>query len=208
MAIFETAYNKYIKPSEGGYSNVAQDKGGETYAGIARNYFPSWEGWAYIDFVKRTKGAVIKRNTMFPDIDGQVTQFYRDWWTTRRFSEIKSQELANLLFDFNVNSNTQAIKTIQRLVGVTADGAMGPGTIAAINSADPAKLHDALKEERRKFYEYLLKKDPTQEVFRDGWMARVASFPSLVVTSSATWIVVGLGLLIAGYFIFNSKTVT
>jgi lysozyme family protein len=208
MASFETAYNKYIKPSEGGYSNVAQDKGKETYAGIARNYHPNWKGWTYIDFIKRTKGE-IKRNTMFPDIQFEVDQFYGDWWTTQRFGEIKSQEVANLLFDYNVNSSSLAIKAVQRLVGVPADGAMGPATILAINKADPAKLHDALKEERRQLYLRLLREDPTQEVFRSGWMNRIAQFPSLVVSSPISWgVVIGIGLLVAGYYIYQHKAMS
>ncbi|MGL6121691.1 MAG: glycoside hydrolase family 108 protein [Shewanella sp.] len=208
MASFEPAYNQYIKPSEGGYSHVVQDKGGETYAGIARNYFPNWKGWTYIDFIKRTKGP-ISRNTLFPDIQFEVEQFYRDWWTTRRFGEIKSQELANLLFDYNVNSGTLAIKAVQRLVGVPTDGALGPATLAAINKADAAKLHDALKEERRQLYLRLIDNDPSQEVFRAGWMNRLSKFPSLVVSSPISWVViVAVGLLLTGYYLYQQKAMS
>ena len=35
--------------NEGGYANNSADTGGETYAGIARNYWPKWQGWKYID---------------------------------------------------------------------------------------------------------------------------------------------------------------
>ena len=34
---------------EGGYANVQGDKGGETYMGISRVYWPSWPGWPVID---------------------------------------------------------------------------------------------------------------------------------------------------------------
>lgn len=34
---------------EGGYANVLGDKGGETYMGISRVYWPSWPGWPVID---------------------------------------------------------------------------------------------------------------------------------------------------------------
>jgi lysozyme family protein len=202
MASFDLAYKKYIQPNEGGYSNIPQDKGGETYAGIARNYHPSWEGFSYIDFIKRTKGE-IDRNTKFPDIQYAVDQFYLNWWNTARFGEIKNQDVANLLFDFNVNSSSTAIKTIQRLVGATADGVMGPATVAAINNyKDQAKLHDALKEERRKLYEYLIQKDPTQSVFADGWAARLARFPTLAVASASLWILLGGAALALAIFHF------
>lgn len=204
MASFDIAYNTYIKPNEGGYSNVPQDKGGETYAGIARNYHPSWPGWTYIDFIKRTKGE-IARNAKFPDIQHQVDQFYLEWWNSRRYGEIKSQDLANLLFDYNVNSSTTAIKAVQRLVGVPIDGVMGPMTIAAINAADPVKLYNALKEDRRQLYEALIARDPSQEVFRSGWMARLARFPTLTIATTATvgFIIVGLALL--GIYYYSNK---
>jgi len=207
VASFDTAYNKYIKPSEGGYSNVPQDKGGETYAGIARNYHPYWPGWDYIDFTKRTKGP-IDRNTIFPDIQYQVDQFYWDWWTRNRFGEIKSQEVANLLFDYNVNSSSLAIKSIQRILGVTADGAMGPATIAAINKADPAKLHEALKAERLKLYQSIVQRDPSQEVFWNGWMNRLASFPTLTAGISITIVLVLVGLGIGVYYLYQNKAVS
>lgn len=196
MASFEIAYRKYILPNEGGYANIPGDKGGETYAGIARNFHPSWPGWTYIDFVKKTKGP-IKNNTKFPDVQYQVDQFYQDWWNAKRFGEITSQDVANLLFDYNVHSSTLAIKAIQRLVGVTADGVMGPGTIAAINRNDPAKLHDALKAERTIFLDALSNK-PGQEQFKSGWLARMAKFPDLVTpaTVSLLGVAIAAGLLI------------
>lgn len=196
MASFETAYRKYILPNEGGYANIPGDKGGETYAGIARNYHPKWPGWTYIDFVKKTKG-VIKNNTKFPDVQYQVDQFYLDWWNAKRFGEIKSQEVANLLFDYNVHSSSLAIKAVQRLVKVTPDGVMGAGTLAAINATDPGKLHDALKAERTELLTTLSSK-PGQEQFRDGWLARMAKFPTLATTAtvSLVGVLIGAGLLI------------
>jgi len=48
---FSPAY-AIVKVNEGGYVNDPVDKGGETYAGIARNIFGSWEGWSIIDAKK------------------------------------------------------------------------------------------------------------------------------------------------------------
>jgi lysozyme family protein len=196
MASFDTAYNTYIKPNEGGYANVVGDKGGETYAGIARNYFPNWKGWVSIDYWKKLHGEP-KRNQMFPEINYLVEAFYKDWWNAKRFGEINSQEIANLLFDYNVNSGVTAIKAVQRLAGVTADGAIGPQTIAAINKADAATLFNALKEDRRKLFESLAKK-PGQSQFYEGWMARLSRFNDMVTptnTGIAVLIVAVLGTI-------------
>jgi lysozyme family protein len=200
MASFEIAYRKYILPSEGGYSNIPEDKGGETYAGIARNFHPNWPGWTYIDFVKKTKGP-IARNTKFPDVQYQVDDFYLNWWNSQRFGEIKSQDVANLLFDYNVNSSSLAIKAIQRIVNVPVDGGMGPKTIAAINASDPTKVYTALKAERKAFYDSIVKRDPTQEKFYAGWMNRIASFPDLITPTSIGVVTIGLGLALLIFFL-------
>lgn len=49
-AEFLTAFERMIR-NEGGYvlHTVADDKGGMTYAGIARNRWPNWAGWSVID---------------------------------------------------------------------------------------------------------------------------------------------------------------
>lgn len=49
---FDKAYSP-VKRFEGGYCNVSGDSGGETYAGIARNFFPNWQGWCVIDEAKK-----------------------------------------------------------------------------------------------------------------------------------------------------------
>jgi lysozyme family protein len=51
MALFDTSYSITNK-REGGYVNDKDDKGGETYKGIARKKHPDWEGWKIIDEVK------------------------------------------------------------------------------------------------------------------------------------------------------------
>ncbi len=51
MANFEQAYDKMME-DEGGYvlHEVQGDRGGQTYAGIARKMNPKWEGWQHIDY--------------------------------------------------------------------------------------------------------------------------------------------------------------
>ena len=51
MADFKTAYDRTSK-FEGGYSNDEADRGGETFAGIARVYHENWLGWKIIDQYK------------------------------------------------------------------------------------------------------------------------------------------------------------
>lgn len=204
MASFSIAYTRYIQPNEGGYANVASDKGGETYAGIARNYNPTWAGWTYIDFKKRSSGT-IAWNTKFPDIQYLVDQFYKARWDSLRLSEVQSQELANLIFDYHVHSSTHAIVAVQRLLNISADGKVGSGTIAAINNADAGKLHDALKDERKDFLRSLAAKDATQNDFLAQWLARVDRFKDLAPSSGGVMVIGGLLLAAAAtIYLYNN----
>lgn len=207
MADFLTAYRKFIEPNEGGYSNVKNDKGGETYAGIARAFHKTWEGWTIIDMKKsRYKDGVIPRNTKFPDIQFLVERFYRDMWDRNLFGQIHNQDVANLLFDYYVHSGSYAIKAIQKLTGAVTDGVMGPKTIQAINSyPNQARLHDNLKAQRQVFLESLIKADPTQEDFRTGWMARIARFPDLL-SPGGTAAVIGIAALALIFFLMLQPT--
>ena len=60
------------------------------------------------------------------------------------------------VLDFAVNSGTgRAAKALQKLVGATQDGAIGPKTLQAVMNHDPAELVDKFHDTRQKFYESL-----------------------------------------------------
>lgn len=166
-----------ILKHEGGYSNNKKsDRGGETYMGISRKNWPSWEGWAYLD-KEKLKNKEFSKNKW---LDVLVADFYRvNFWNRIRGGEINDQNIATLLLDYNVHSGRLGNKAIQKLVGFTGaavDGAIGPNTIRAINNhKNPEKLFYALLEQRRDFLTEL-SKEPNQADNYDGWMNRVDSF--------------------------------
>jgi lysozyme family protein len=59
---------------------------------------------------------------------------------------------------------------LQQALGVTADGAIGPGTLAAIHAADGKQLVEKFTEMKENFYKSL----PTFGTFGTGWLRRVA----------------------------------
>ena len=70
MADFLTAYAPLAR-YEGGWCNDPADRGGETYAGIARNFFPAWPGWALIDAAaarRESKVSTSKLNQFLTDL--------------------------------------------------------------------------------------------------------------------------------------------
>jgi type VI secretion system secreted protein VgrG len=93
-----------------------------------------------------------------------------------RGDEIKSQKIAEILFDGYVNMGANAVKLMQNLVGVKQDGQIGPATVAAINASDELELFEEYKEERKRFYVNLANRKPELQVFLKGWLNRMDSF--------------------------------
>jgi lysozyme family protein len=173
MADFRTALNKTLQ-HEGGYANIPGDNGGESYAGISRNNWPAWRGWAIID-----KAKPLKRNQKLKDkqLVGFIDVFYYEhFWKPVQGEKIKNPQIAGFLFDFYVNSGYHAIKAIQRLIKVKDDGLIGSQTLAAINAADPDSLFAALKSSRLKFVKDIAARKPDQGKFLEGWQNRINSF--------------------------------
>ena len=52
------------------------------------------------------------------------------------------------------------------------DGAWGPNTLAAVNSADPDAFIAALSDAWHGWYDSILARDPSQQVFAKGWSNR------------------------------------
>jgi lysozyme family protein len=100
--------------------------------------------------------------------------------------EISLQALANIVFDFQVNSGNNAGKLLQRVLNtlgaspqLAVDGSVGKGTMAALARADAVAVYQAYKQGRKDFYNRIVANDPTQQRFLNGWLARVNSFPDL-----------------------------
>jgi lysozyme family protein len=198
MADFTTAYNQTLG-HEGGYVNDPQDRGGETYKGIAREFHPRWNGWEVID--------KLKDEPDFPDclathdsLQRMVKQFYKDrFWNPAELDVMESQQLADELFDTGVNQGMQsAIEYMQEALNmlnrdeedfhdIAVDGVFGKQTRQAYQQylatgawstrsvqaciRTLVKLINALQAER---YINIVRNDASQERFMFGWLNRVA----------------------------------
>lgn len=132
MAEFLAAHKK-TDTHEGGFANVKGDRGGETYAGVARNMWPKWEGWKIVDKYKP-----LKHNQKIKDVEleSMVKLFYkRNFWDKIGGDAIDDQEVAFKLYDFAVTSGQpRSIKNIQEVLGIPATGVIDSKTIEAINN--------------------------------------------------------------------------
>ncbi len=203
MADFFKAYTP-VKAWEGGWCDVPGDSGGETYAGIARNFWPNWFGWPLIDKAKAHSsfregaGAFSRHLASLPGLDGMVTAFYRAEWWDRLGIENLPQGLADEIFEQAVNLGIGgAGKQLQRLCNalnysrdsrrplfddLVVDGVPGPKTMQTL---------EILLRERRALkplvyglnclqaahYISLAARRPEMRKFLDGWLTRTSSKP-------------------------------
>ena len=165
MAEFINAYENMIR-NEGGYVNhkVAGDRGGQTYAGIARAFHPNWRGWQLIDAGDLESDQLITF----------VMEFYqKNFWDRLQGSAINSQEIAESLFDFAVNTGVRtAVKLAQIVVGANPDGIIGVNTLKKINAADEQLFISKYALAKVARYTNIVKRDRSQNKFLLGWLNR------------------------------------
>lgn len=160
MADFALALAKVLD-AEGGLSNQHADKGGLTYKGIARKFYPTWAGWKFVDAGQ-------------PVPDQLVVDLYREeFWMPIRGAAIVRQPVAEALFSYSVNAGVKpAVKLAQQACSVTADGIVGNVTLYALNSADPDHFLARFALARIKHRVEVCTRDRSQMVFLLGWLNR------------------------------------
>ena len=141
---------------EGGYSNHPTDPGGATNFGITQAVYNEWNrrrGYAEIP------ASMMKRS--------EAAEIYHDIWVDIRAAEMP-WPLNAMYFDAAVNHGKKNARLmVQRALGVTVDGVIGPHTIAAALAADGAAVN--LLWQRLRFYQRL----KTFNTFGRGWVSRI-----------------------------------
>ena len=154
-----------IKRWEGGYSDNPNDRGGATNSGVTLAVYQSVYG------KNKTKND-LKRMTN----EQWNYIFTKLYWNKWKADEIKNQSIANILVDWVWMSGYGIIKKIQALFGLTADGIVGNKTISYINSHDQEEVFKKIWNRRKSFYESLVKNNPSQKVFLNGWINRLNTY--------------------------------
>ena len=150
---------------EGGFVNHPDDKGGITNKGITLQ--------TYRDYCGADKTVKDLQNMSY----GTWQKIMKDmYWDKCKADKIENQSLAELIVDWRVNSGVTGVMKVQGLLGCKADGIIGPITLSLINSADAEFLFERIWKARQQFYINIVKRNPKQKVFMNGWMNRLNAF--------------------------------
>ncbi|MBR4681958.1 MAG: hypothetical protein IKP06_01455 [Elusimicrobiaceae bacterium] len=156
----------FEKAKKRGFANDPDDLGGATMCGVTLATFTEY---------CRRKGYPRPTVTRLKAIT------YREWlevlktlfWDRWKADQIINASIALMLVDFVWASGSYGITVPQKAIGVTADGVVGPKTLAAINARDPRQLFDLLKKERLAYIERICKARPKNYKYRTGWLNRL-----------------------------------
>jgi murein L,D-transpeptidase YcbB/YkuD len=144
---------------EGGFTQLPNDPGGATNFGITLATLQGWQG--------SPTGVDDIRNLTRQE----AVEIYRaNYWLPARCDDLPSG-IDMMVFDCGVNSGVRtSVRMLQRVVGVTEDGSLGPKTLAAVQGAsDPRSLINQLASSRLSYCRTL----PTYQDFGAGWANRV-----------------------------------
>ncbi|MBW8190362.1 hypothetical protein K0504_04875 [Neiella marina] len=172
MANFKLAVEHTLK-AEGGYVNDPDDPGGETYKGIARNRNSKWPGWVDIDLHKNKANFPASLDSD-DALQTKVHALYETlYWDKVCGDDIDDQDIAESIFDFAVNAGPRtSAKLAQISVGATADGVIGPNTIAKINEDDKRAFLATFALAKIGRYVSICEKRSASRKYFFGWVRR------------------------------------
>ena len=158
---------RLVLADEGGVSNHPADRGGLTNKGITQATYDAWR-----ELHGRPTRSV--RAIEHAEVDA----IYREQFAAKILFDKLPLGLDYALFDFAVNSGvSRAVRFLQRILKVRADGSLGARTLAALTALAEDELGEAkigeliiaLCDERLRF----LKRLKSWKHFGRGWEKRV-----------------------------------
>ena len=151
---------KHILKWEGGYVNHPADPGGRTNLGVTQRVWEEWVGHP-----------VTEEDMRGLTIEMVAPLYHKRYWDAVRGDDLPSG-VDLCVFDCAVNAGVgRASKFLQQAVGVTADGQIGPKTLAAVTALPADEVIYRFCNLREAHYKSL----PTFATFGKGWMTRLGA---------------------------------
>lgn len=190
MADFKVAH-ALTAQKEGGYANDGTDRGGRTMWGIAHKANPNWEGWPRLMTIIKRVGenatAINREANSDPVLKEMRDRLYkRNYWDVNKLDQVKSQAIANELFDTGVNMGIGvAARMLQEALNlcnknqiaypdIAVDGMIGPATLSTLNNkANEMAVLNTLNMLQGERYLNIMRNDKKQEKFWQSWLSRV-----------------------------------
>ena len=178
---------------EGGYvrHNHATDRGGDTWAGICRKWWPDWEGWEILDGTSpRGDYDIADGSALGNHVMALTADFYRDqYWDPLLCADLPHSLATALLCDAVNRGRRRAVRDMQASVaevcvrngfaGPAVDGWMGPATVAAVQAVNGRpEWDDTLTAYHRRvcrFYAHIASDEGAGDpdaLNLKGWLAR------------------------------------
>lgn len=151
----ETIEQAFVRAKKRGFSNDPSDNGGATMIGVTIGTYRTY---------CRYKG---KKTPSVEDLKNISYKEWRDivhsmFWSKWKADLIEDQNVANMIVDWVWASGQGiGIKRVQNILGVTADGIVGPKTLNAINNADPKDLFTKVYNARVAHFNAIVKSNPS-----------------------------------------------
>ena len=151
---------------EGSFVDNPADRREATNFGITKRTLAQWRGRNVrrIDVERRTKAEareIIKHR--YVDVQG--------------IHKLEDADLQAQVVDISVHSGpVAAVKMLQKGIRTKTDGIIGPKTLAKIAATGVEEAHQQLVIARVKLLGNICVKDPSQNVFLKGWLARALKF--------------------------------
>ena len=159
---FERALN-FVLSVEGVYSHRKDDHGGPTCFGVTQRAYDSNRRRHQLPM--QPVKLITKPECRF--------FYYTECWIPAACCHLP-ERIAVAHFDASVNLGArQALRLLQRALDISADGHFGPETEGAARTQEEWPLLRRMLFGRARFYMSLWVTDPTQKIFRRGWVNRL-----------------------------------
>ena len=146
----------FVLKDEGGNDDDHADHGGRTSRGVIQREYTAW-----------LSEQGLPDKDVWTATDQEISEIYHDeYWNP--YCDDFPTGIDYLYFDMAVNAGPhRAAVLLQRALGVTDDGRIGPVTRESVVAADPTKLISDYTQAKRNFYVSL-----HQPRFTKGWLNR------------------------------------
>ena len=153
MSVFDTIFERLML-HEGGYVNHPNDPGGETIWGVTKRVAQAHGYYGDMRKLPKSTAKAITEKSYYKAVKGDQLDRLSAW------------QLTDAAYN---HGNRQAVKFLQRAVGASADGLIGPRTLEAVAAMDKNDVVLLFNAERIDFYTGLR----GWVSFGKGWARRI-----------------------------------